>query len=541
GYTLRLIREEISAEYKIELNKLLENIKIAKGEIKPGEALAHPIFVEPLLKYIIDDLQHSRLMYGDHTIGGMVVCDSSDQAKMLFEIFNEQYTAESRKHIDEQKGIQRESSKRKKECEVTTAALILYDIGTKEDREDWVINFKAGNIDILFVYNMLLTGFDAPRLKKMYLGRRIKSHSLLQALTRVNRTYKNHRYGYVVDFVNIKPQFDITNKEYLEELHSELGDEIESYSNLFKSKEEMEAEIAEIKQILCSYNIENAEEFSRQINQIEDRKKILELKKVLLNAKELYNIIRLLGHYELLELLDFNKLNDLYKETANRLSLLSDKEALENSHDGTNILNIAIEDVIFEFIKIGEEELLIADELKNTLSRTREAMLHNYDKKDPEFITLYEELKRIFKQKKLDEVTQDEMRRNISTLNRIYARIKELNRLNNLLKSKYDGDPKYVRIHKRITMKGALSKNELKVFEALKAIKEMADEQVLKNSRLMKNEKYFDGEMMLLVIDQLKNKSKFDLDIESLKYINTLVVKEYLDEFNGRSYYGSTI
>ena len=49
--------------------------------------------------------------------------------------------------------------------------------------------FKAGKIDILFVYNMLLTGFDAPRLKKLYLGRLIKAHNLLQALTRVNRTY----------------------------------------------------------------------------------------------------------------------------------------------------------------------------------------------------------------------------------------------------------------------------------------------------------------------------------------------------------------
>ena len=50
--------------------------------------------------------------------------------------------------------------------------------------------FKAGKIDILFVYNMLLTGFDAKRLKKLYLGRVIREHNLLQALTRVNRPYK---------------------------------------------------------------------------------------------------------------------------------------------------------------------------------------------------------------------------------------------------------------------------------------------------------------------------------------------------------------
>jgi len=50
---------------------------------------------------------------------------------------------------------------------------------------------------------MLLTGFDSSRLKKLYVGRVIKAHNLLQALTRVNRTYKDFKYGYVVDFADI--------------------------------------------------------------------------------------------------------------------------------------------------------------------------------------------------------------------------------------------------------------------------------------------------------------------------------------------------
>ncbi len=57
---------------------------------------------------------------------------------------------------------------------------------------------------------MLLTGFDAPRLKKLYLGRVLKSHNLLQALTRVNRTYRDFRYGYVVDFADISREFKAT-------------------------------------------------------------------------------------------------------------------------------------------------------------------------------------------------------------------------------------------------------------------------------------------------------------------------------------------
>ena len=90
----------------------------------------------------------------------MVVCDSAEQARQLFEHFQ---TASDHNF---------------------TAALILHDVGTKDERDQWVKDFKAGKIDILFVYNMLLTGFDAPRLKKLYLGRLIKAHNLLQTLRR---------------------------------------------------------------------------------------------------------------------------------------------------------------------------------------------------------------------------------------------------------------------------------------------------------------------------------------------------------------------
>ncbi len=60
-----------------------------------------------------------------------------------------------------------------------------------------------------------------------------KTTGLLQALTRVNRTYKKFKYGFVVDFADISKEFDATNKAYFEELQNELGDEMESYSSLF--------------------------------------------------------------------------------------------------------------------------------------------------------------------------------------------------------------------------------------------------------------------------------------------------------------------
>lgn len=542
GYTLRLIREEIATHYKMALQKALEEAEIQQGDVDKKFIYAHPSFVEPMLDYIVTDFQKSRGALADSTIGAMVICDSAEQAKQLFKLFNDRYpnnqllnqTAANDNELTPlkvAKPITTYTVKRKQENKVKTAALILHDVGTKQQRKDWVEDFKAGKIDVLFVFNMLLTGFDARRLKKLYLGRVIRSHNLLQALTRVNRPYKDFRYGYVVDFADIRKEFDATNKAYFEELQDELGDEIEGYSQLFKSQQEIQQEIEQIKDALFKYNITNAEIFSQQINEIDNRETILTLKKSLANAKSLYNLIRLQGESSLLEQLDFNKLNLLYRETTNRLNLLNLKENLEKGTDNTNLLNLALEDILFEFIKVGEEELQLADDYQKTLRRTREALSTNFDQDDPKFITLKEELERLFKKKNLSATTQEEMKANTEVLNKIYERVKILNREDNLLRQKYSGDKKYVRIHKRITEKNEISANERKIFEALNGVKHDTDEQVLQNLQLLNNEGYFKQIIMPTVINQFMTQQQIKLNPSTSHYINELVVKEYLKEF----------
>ena len=543
GYTLRLIREEIATHYKMALQKALEEAEIQQGDVDKKFIYAHPSFVEPMLDYIVTDFQKSRGALGDSTIGAMVICDSAEQAKQLFKLFNDRYPQNNQllnqavvndnelTPLKVAESITTYTFKRKQENKVKTAALILHDVGTKQQRKDWVEDFKAGKIDVLFVFNMLLTGFDARRLKKLYLGRVIRSHNLLQALTRVNRPYKDFRYGYVVDFADIRKEFDATNKAYFEELQDELGDEIEGYSQLFKSQQEIQQEIEQIKDALFKYNITNAEIFSQQINEIDNRETILALKKALANAKSLYNLIRLQGESSLLDQLDFNKLNLLYRETTNRLNLLNLKENLEKGTDNTNLLNLALEDILFEFIKVGEEELQLADDYQKTLRRTREALSANFDQDDPKFITLKEELERLFKKKNLSATTQEEMKANTEVLNKIYEGVKKLNREDNLLRQKYSGDKKYVRIHKRITEKNEISANERKIFEALNGVKHDTDEQVLQNLQLLNNEGYFKQIIMPTVINQFMTQQQIKLNPTTSHYINDLVVKEYLKEF----------
>ena len=541
GYTLRLIREGIETKYRIKLEQALREIEVLKGDIDRKTIYAHHKFVEPMLAYIVEDFERSRMAMNDSSIGGMIICDSSEQAKEMYEVFENNYAVpEETKEEEYEHELSMVASpsssyviNAKNRNRVKRAALILHDIGTKEDRKTLVEEFKEGKIDFLIVYNMLLTGFDSKLLKKLYLGRVIKRHNLLQTLTRVNRPYKDFKYGYVVDFADIRSEFDATNKAYFEELQSELGDEMEHYSNLFKSREEIEEEIGRIKEVLFHFDTENAETFSQQITRIQDKEKVQAIKKTLGIAKGLYNVIRLLGHYDLLEKIDFRKLNILYREASNHLDMLNLKDRIENNADTSNILNIALEDVLFMFTKVSEDELVLADKLKNTLRKTREALAGNFDQKDLQFITLKEELERLFKKKNLNEITQDEMSANIESLNKIYEKIRELNRQNDLLKAKYHNDKKYARAHKRIIEKGDMPQRESCIYEALNGVKTSADDQVLQNTRILDNEGYFNSMMAGLVVDQFKNRQNIDLNAQTTKFINQLVAQEYIDEFHG--------
>jgi type I restriction enzyme R subunit len=538
GYTLKLIREDIETSYKMQLKDALKDIEIIKGDADRRFVYSHEKFATPMLDYIVNDFQKSRIRFGDHSIGAMVVCDSSDQAKKLFELFESSNNAPD--YVTENLSQYSTAAEPSGEYHATqndrhkklTAALILHDVGDKTERDRQVNDFKDGKIDFLFVYNMLLTGFDARRLKKLYIGRLIRDHNLLQTLTRVNRPYKKFRYGYVVDFADISKEFDKTNKAYFEELQGELGDEFQHYNNLFKSKEEIEAEISDIKEKLFHYDLTNAEIFSQQISVIENRKEVLEIKKALEDARNLYNVIRLYGHYEMLEKVDFRKLNELYSEAARHLELLNLKESVQNNTETTNLLNVALENIVFMFRKISEEELVIADKLKDSLRKTREALGGNFDPRDPEFVTLYDELKRLFEKKNLEESNQEEMNKNIQSLDSLFDRVNELNRRNNLLKAKYENDAKYARMHKRILENGNISNRESQIHETLLDIKKHVDDRIINNMNMLNNENYFAGLMMQTVMESF-NRNSITLEPETANFVNNTLVKEYMDEYKG--------
>lgn len=533
GYTLRLIREEIEGSFKMQMQEVMDQIKVMKGDISTKDIYKHPKFAEPLLDYICNDLIQFRKTQGDASLGGMVVCDSADQAKELFRLFEGRYGVQEIQ-ADVLMAAEPASTYGLKSEPKLTAALILHDENDKNIRKELIKAYKKGYIDILFVYNMLLTGFDAKRLKKLYLARVIQDHNLLQTLTRVNRPYKNYKYGYVVDFADISKAFDRTNRLYFDELQNQLGDEMELYGNLFKSEEEIKAEIEEIKNVLFHYDTSNKEIFSQQIAQLHDKGELLKLIKALRTAKELKNLIALNGYEALGGIADFDVWNRLLIEAQNRLDNLNLLESIGSQQESQNLLNTALEDIIFQFVKVDESELVLADEFRDVLRKTRESLQQNFDPNDPEFVTLREELERIFKKKNLSEVGQDEMIENKALLEKIYDRAKELNRKNALLQAKYKQDAKYARIHKRLMEKGTLNAKEAQLHRALMQVKDLIDERLSSQEDYMRNEALFDRYITKLIAEQFVIKEKIMLDTTARQDISSLISNEYLQAYYNR-------
>lgn len=505
GYTLKLIREGIKTEYRTKMQTVLESLETEKGSLSKKDVYSHPKYVSTLVEYIVEDFKHSRIALGDSTIGGMIVCDSSPQAVKIEE------------ELDKYPEL--------------THELILCDVEDKETRRGYQEDFKKGKIDLLVVYNMLLTGFDAPRLKKQYLGRVIREHNLLQTLTRVNRPYKTFRYGYVVDFADIRNEFDKTNKAYFEELQSELGDEFEKYQNIFKSQEEIEQDLKSIQDKLFLYATDNAELFSQQITALDDKSELLSLRQALDTYKELLNIMKLFGYDELAKKFSMERLHAMLTEVNNRISIINLKQNMQKSEDMTELLNTALDQVEFHFRKVSEGEMVIADQFQDILEKTRRELERSLDPKDPEYVSLLDELKRIFKKKSIEELTADEMKEHIQDLERIRKAAEQQNLRDQMLCSKYGNDAKYMRTHKRLKASPPPIGADSVIFDVLMGVKAAVDQKVLKNQRIMDNHAFFSQEIMPSIIQSCR-KSGVKPTLDQVKFIDQCISTEYFSERN---------
>ena len=82
--------------------------------------------------------------------------------------------------------------------------------GTEKNYNKQLINaFKHGDSpEIIIVVDKLITGFDAPANTVLYLARKLKEHTLLQAIARVNRLHEGKEYGLILDYSGVIEELD---------------------------------------------------------------------------------------------------------------------------------------------------------------------------------------------------------------------------------------------------------------------------------------------------------------------------------------------
>jgi type I restriction enzyme R subunit len=91
-------------------------------------------------------------------------------------------------------------------------------IRNKARRELLARRFRdpADPLKVVIVRDMWLTGFDAPPLHTMYLDKPMRGHTLMQAIARVNRVFRDKPGGLVVDYIGIADELRKALRVYTE-------------------------------------------------------------------------------------------------------------------------------------------------------------------------------------------------------------------------------------------------------------------------------------------------------------------------------------
>lgn len=518
GFTLRLMREDIETSYKDNLRSINEEIQ--RGDLSKEDIFAHPHYVEPMLDFIIEDFNRARdLVFDDQTIGGMIVCDSSKQARELEKQLEERRQAGSTN---------------------LTSALILHDEGDKEEKKDKVDAYKEGKIDLIIVYSMLLTGFDAPRLKRLYLGRKIKAHNLLQTLTRVNRPYKDYLFGYVIDFADISKEFDKTNRAYLEELNQEYDSTLtgengeDVFGSLFVSADEISQELSKTEHILIDYPTDNLEYFSQAINDIKDKKQLIDLRKALESIKQYYNITRLLGYQHLLQQIDIAQIATLLNVLSRRMLTLSLIDKPDDFSSRT-LLNLAMSETSFSFVKIAEEELrLAANDLEDLKRRVASGIKNQRDEKDPEWVSLYEEFQRIMEKHYIhgqEGFTMENIKETQKDYEELFKSVEDYHTRMRRLTMNFNGDEMAARSYKHVTNSTTVSDFPA-IYHVIKGSKVRLDYKIGQNQGVLDNEDFLKKMIREEARIEMKtNQSASSLTRDDFKDIVESLFEGYEEEY----------
>ncbi|WP_241893362.1 DEAD/DEAH box helicase family protein [Helicobacter pylori] len=517
-HTLKLQLENLETSYKEKLQKiyrlLQESITIEDIEVKKEFIFNHERYIKEMLSYIIRDLLNFRRVNNDENLKAMVVCFSSVQAKLANLLFNEV----------QEKVLQENPNLRI--LKKLQSSLILHD---EQEVKEKIHSFKHENTDIVFVFNMLLTGFDLPNLKRLYIHRELKDHNLLQALARVNRSYNNMSFGYLIDFVGIKENYDKTTDDYLKELNQFNQSDFNIKDNLkdmFADRKTLEKDIKNAYDDLFNYPIDDVEDMTSAIVSISKMNELLKVSHAINTLKERYNLIRtssdekILSLKEKIDIEKISKISSMLSKKAKQLHALKNINESKNPNDLIVLEDlIALLDFKIEFKESKELRFKEKEEISAKYKQAKEMLEKIPDKQDKEVQKISKELSKLL-QEPLTNDNFDGISHSYST---IISQLQQYNQQTTNLLNKYNNDRAYVITHKRLhnrLMEENISKG---IFTLLSALKKALDARIFKRQEILNEETTLKTAIKVELRDAFKeNPSLKDLEKETEFIAQTL-------------------
>ncbi|WP_237393468.1 DEAD/DEAH box helicase family protein [Helicobacter pylori] len=517
-HTLKLQLEIIEKSYKEKLQAiyrlLQESITIEDIEVKKERIFNHEKYIKAMLYYIIRDLLNFRRINNDENLKAMVVCFSSAQAKLANLLFNEV----QEKVLQENPNL--------KILKKLQSSLILHD---EQEVKEKICSFKHEDTDIVFVFNMLLTGFDLPNLKRLYIHRELKDHNLLQALARVNRPYNNMSFGYLIDFVGIKENYDKTTDDYLKELNqfnqsdSNIKDNLK---DMFADRNILEKDIKNAYDDLFDYPIDDIEAMTSAIVSISEMNELVKVSCAINTLKERYNLIRtssdekILSLKEKIDIEKISKISSMLSKKAKQLHALKNINEPKNPNDLMILENlIALLDFKIEFKESKELHFKEREEISAKYKQAKEMLEKIPDKQDKEVQKISKELSKLIQ----EPLTNDNFDGISHSYSVIISQLKQHKEQTTNLLNKYNNDRAYVITHKRLhnrLMEENISKG---IFTLLSALKKAIDERIFKRQEILNEETTLKTAIKAELRDAFKeNPSLKDLQKETEFIIQTL-------------------
>lgn len=508
GYTLKIKREEINTIFKDRVEGIFGKKDLLQREW--NQIMEKEDFCMEITNYIEEDFKLFIKNKEKDNLGFMIVASSTKQARILQDYFEKYTTLKT--------GLVLSSDEFGNNVDIN--------IKNKKIQNDF--KDKENKIyDGLIVYKMLLTGFDCPRLKRLYLLRNIKDHNLLQTLTRVNRPYKDLQYGYIIDFADILEEYELTTKKYLEELQRGLKKEDLGYlDTLFVTTDKIKADFEYVNTQLSKYKIDNLESFSDKVDLYKEEE-VKEIEILFDKYMVLYNELRLSYQNDIVEKVDIEKMKNAKNVVKNRLNMLYQQKKKEDKNE--EMLNFDLK-ISFQKMKTqdldfisGNEYLLtintLIEDLQDNLCEVLDKNSQLYKQYFNEFATLYNTLQ--------DNLSKEEILLIIDTFKELLRKVKLLIFEDNDLLNSYKNNELCLKFH-NIILNNFSSINEEKIIKIVLYINDIIENE-LKSKGDIKNQ----GQQPFLTLKRnlyktFKKETNITLLKDELDKITNLLLDELL-------------